>query len=80
MVIGGVPLTVIQSMVTLYPSKTYAGFPILTLLFPSVMLTGVSIWNPSSIHGGTPKGKMSIEFYHNFNKISYKHFVCLSYY
>ena len=32
MVIGGVPLTVVQSIVTLYPSRTYTGLPCLILL------------------------------------------------
>ena len=39
MVIEGVPLA-LQSIVTLYSSKTYAGDPILTLLFPFVMIHG----------------------------------------
>ena len=39
MVIGGVPLA-LQSIVTLYSSKTYTGDPILTLLFPFVMIHG----------------------------------------
>ena len=55
MVIGGVPLTVVQSIVTLYPSRTYTGLPIVTLLFSSVMLVGLSICGPSSISGGLPK-------------------------
>ena len=53
MVIGGVPLTVVQSIVTLYPSKPYTRVPIFTLLFPSM-----HDWysnGPSSISGGSPK-------------------------
>ena len=54
MVIGGVPLA-LQSIVTLYPSRTYTGDPILTLLFPFVMIHGRGISGPLSIHGGSPK-------------------------
>lgn len=56
MVIGGVPLTVVQSIVTLYSSKTHTGVPILTLLFPSVheLVAGLSA-GPSLISGGSPK-------------------------
>ena len=61
MVIGGVPLA-LQSIVTLYPSRTYTGDPILTLLFPFVMISGSGIYGPLSIHGGSPTRniKMSI--------------------
>ena len=52
MVIGGVPLTVAQSIVTLYPSKTYTGVPIFTLLFPSLHDFCSNV--PSSISGGLP--------------------------
>ena len=55
MVIGGVPLTVVQSIVTLYPSRTYTGVPIVTLLFPSMILSGLLICGPSSISGGSPE-------------------------
>ena len=54
MVIGGVPLA-LQSTVTLYLSKTYTGDPILTVLFPFVMIFGLGISGPLSIHGGSSK-------------------------
>ena len=54
--IGGVPLA-LQSIVTLYPQRTYAGLPIVTLLFPSVIVSGLVIFGPTLISGGSPKRK-----------------------
>ena len=47
----------LQSIVTLYPSTTYASVPILTLLFPFVTLSGLSTIDPSSISGKSPNEK-----------------------
>ena len=41
MVIGGVPLTILQSIVTSNPLYTYTGVPILTLFLPLVITDGL---------------------------------------
>ena len=53
MVIGGVPLTILQSIMTSNPSWTYTGVPILTLLLPLVITDGLGTCDPSSISGGS---------------------------
>ena len=51
MVIGGVPLTILQSIVTSNPSWTYTGVPIVTLLLPLVITDGLDACEPSSMTG-----------------------------
>ena len=58
MFIGGVPLTILQSIMTSNPSRTYTGDPILTLLVPFVTLYGLDTNDPSSISGGLPKSNV----------------------
>ena len=83
MVIGGVPLAV-QSTVTLYPTKTLTGLPILTLLFPFVVSGSLSC-GPSSISGGSPKEIETIHVHslymctYLYPAMIFKFFVCLNY-
>ena len=51
MVIGGVPLTMLQSIMTSFPVWTYTGVPILTVLLPLVITDGLITCDPSSISG-----------------------------
>ena len=53
MVIGGVPLTMSQSIMTSNPLYTYTGVPILTLLLPVVITDGLGTNDPLSMTGGT---------------------------
>ena len=53
MVIGGVPLTILQSIVTSNPSWTYTGVPILTLLLPLVIKYDLGTNDPLSMTGGS---------------------------
>ena len=57
MVIGGVP-TGLHIIMTLNPSTTYTGDPILTVLLPSVTVDGLDTNDPSSISGGLPNNKI----------------------
>ena len=56
-VIGGVPLIILQSIMTSNPLYTYTGVPILTLLLPLVLTAGLGKNDPSSISGGSDKIK-----------------------
>ena len=51
MVTGGVPLTILQSIMTSYPLWTYTGFPILTLLLPVVITDGLGTCDSLSMSG-----------------------------
>ena len=51
MVIGGFPLTALQSIMTLNPLWTYTGVPILTLLLPFVIVDGLGTNDPLSMTG-----------------------------
>ena len=54
MVTGGVPVRILQSIVTSKPSTTYTGVPILTLSSTLGMIGRCGMNGPSSISGGTP--------------------------
>ena len=53
MFIGGVPLTILQSIMTSYPVYKYTGVPILTLLLPLVIIDGLGTNDPLSMTGGS---------------------------
>ena len=53
-VTGSVPERMSQTIVTLNPSTTYAGEPIVTSMFPGLTKSGDDINGPSSMSGGTP--------------------------
>ena len=53
MFIGGVPLTILQSIMTSYPIYKYTGVPILTLLLPLVIIDGLGTNDPLSMTGGS---------------------------
>ena len=55
MFIGGVPLAILQSIMTSNPLWTYTGVPILTLLLPLVIKDGLGTNDPSSISGTSNK-------------------------
>ena len=55
MFIGGVPLTILQSIMTSNPIWTYTGVPILTVLLPFGTTDGLGINDPLSMTGGTIK-------------------------
>ena len=53
MFIGGVPLTILQSIVTSNPLYTYTGVPILTLLLPLMITDGLGTCDPLSMTGSS---------------------------
>ena len=55
MFIGGVPLAILQSIMTSNPLWTYTGVPILTVLLPFVTADGLDINDPLSMTGGSIK-------------------------
>ena len=60
MVIGGVPFTTLQSIMTSYPLYTYTGVPILTLFMPFVITDGFGTCDPLSISGGSGRSNVHI--------------------
>ena len=54
MVTGGVPVRMLQLIVTSDPPNTYTGDPILTVTSSGVTLSGKSMNGPSSMSGGSP--------------------------
>ena len=71
MVIGGVPLTILQSIMTSYPVWIYTGVPILTVLLPLVITDGLGTYDPSSISGGSSIYALSIFVPLNFIECIY---------
>ena len=71
---GGVPVRILQTIVTSYPKIIYAGDPIETITSSGVTVSGGGINGPSSMSGGTPKIKTELnKSGHNSAKKQFKY-------
>ena len=80
MVIGGVPLRMLQLIITSNPLNTYTGDSILIVTSAGVILSDNGVNGPSSMSGGAPKNINQNIMRVVFNKIALQYLATANYF